>query len=407
MDDRIVVTGMGVISSLGMHLSEFQTALFDGKNGVSKLTLFDPESVTNNIAAEICGYEAHHFFSEKELPFFDRYAQFALISAREAVSHANLNFTDNDLAARTAILFGTGVGGQETQDKGYQRLYLDKAKRLHPFTVPKLIPSSAASLISLEFGVTGPAMGITSACSSSGHAVVQAAMMLEKGLVDVAIVGGAEAPITFGCVKAWEGMRVLAKDCCRPFSNKRGGTILGEGAASLILERAGHAELRNAPIIAELAGYGMSSDAHHAVQPSVDGPASAMQSALLNAELEPKDIQYINAHGTGTNQNDSVETSAIHKTFGDHAPALAVSSTKSMHGHTLGAASSIEAVATLCALQQQHAPATINYLEPDPTCDLDYVPNSARAMDIKYALSNSFAFGGLNVSLIFRGVSTL
>ncbi|MFT7561628.1 MAG: nodulation protein E [Flavobacteriales bacterium] len=401
MNTTVVVTGMGVISGLGLNSQSFQTALFDGVDSVADLNLFDPDRVKSRRVAQAWGYLPEEYFSEKELPFYDRYAQFAVISAREAIAQAGLVFRDTPLADRSAILFGTGVGGQDTQDYTYQRLYLEGAARLHPFTTPKLIPSSAASLISLDSGITGPVMGITSACSSSGHAVAQAVMMLKSDIIDVAIVGGAEAPITFGGVKAWEGMRVLAKDCCRPFSSKRGGTILGEGGASLVLETLEHAQERGANILAEVVGVGMSSDAFHAVQPSVTGPTAAMRNALKNAKLQASSIDYINAHGTGTNQNDSTETAAIRAVFGTHADTLAVSSSKSMHAHTLGAASAIEAVATICALQAQIAPATINYQSPDPLCDLDYVTNHARPMPIAYALSNSFAFGGLNVSLIF------
>ena len=402
MINPIVVTGLGVVSGLGIGVASFRQGLFSGKDAVSTLSLFDPESVKSNRVAQVQAYRAEDFFTEKQLPFYDRYAQFAAISAREAVVNAGLDFTQGDLAERTGILFGTGVGGQDTQDQGYQKLYLENSPRLHPFTVPKLIPSSAASLISLEFGIRGPAIGITSACSSSGHAIAQAALMLQAGEIDVALVGGAEAPITFGCIKAWEGMRVLAKDCCRPFSLNRGGTILGEGAATLILEKRDHAIARGANILAELAGYGMSSDAFHAVQPSVEGPTAAMKNALKKAGLSIQDIQYINAHGTGTSQNDPTETAAIKTVFGDQARKIAISSTKSMHAHTLGAASALEAVASIMALQEQTAPPTINYLEADPLCDLDYVPNQARPMKINYALSNSFAFGGLNVSLIFK-----
>jgi nodulation protein E len=402
MINPIVVTGLGVVSGLGIGVASFRQGLFSGKDAVSTLSLFDPESVKSNRVAQVQAYRAEDFFTEKQLPFYDRYAQFAAISAREAVANADLDFTQGDLAERTGILFGTGVGGQDTQDQGYQKLYLENSPRLHPFTVPKLIPSSAASLISLEFGIRGPSIGITSACSSSGHAIAQAALMLQAGEIDLALVGGAEAPITFGCIKAWEGMRVLAKDCCRPFSLNRGGTILGEGAATLILERRDHAIARGATILAELAGYGMSSDAFHAVQPSVEGPTAAMKNALKKAGLSIQDIQYINAHGTGTSQNDPTETAAIKTVFGDQARKIAISSTKSMHAHTLGAASALEAVASIMALQEQTAPPTINYLETDPLCDLDYVPNQARPMKINYALSNSFAFGGLNVSLVFK-----
>ena len=397
---RIVVTGMGCISALGHNVEEFQRQLLGGINGVSNISLFDCNSFQAKVAAEVKDYSPENHFSDKKLSFLDRFAQFALLSTREAVKQARLDFTGK-LSESSAVLFGTGIGGQETQDQGFYRLYAENKRQLHPFTVPKLIPSSAASHISIEFNITGPVIGTTSACSSSGHAIIIGCMMLQSNQADVVISGGAEAPISFGCIKAWESMRVLAKDCCRPFSANRGGTVLGEGAATLVLETLDHAQARGATIIAEVLGYGMSSDASHIVQPTVDGPTKAMSNALQHAKLLPGDVQYINAHGSGTAQNDPTETQAIHNVFGQHATSLAVSSTKSMHGHTLGAASALEAIATIIALKNQKAPATINYLGLDPKCDLDYVPNEARDMSIQNALCNSFAFGGLNVSLAF------
>ncbi len=403
---RIVITGMGCISALGNNVNDFQRQLFRGTNGVADISLFDCNNFQAKVAAEIKNYIPKNHFSDKQLPFLDRFAQFALLSAREAVKQANLSFA-GELSESSAVLFGTGVGGQETQDQGFHRLYAENKKQLHPFTVPKLIPSSAASHISIEFNITGPVIGTTSACASSGHAIIIACMMLQSNQANVVIAGGAEAPISFGCVKAWESMRVLAKDCCRPFSVNRGGTVLGEGAATLVLETLEHAEARGATIIAEVLGYGMSSDAGHIVQPSVAGPTKAMVNALQHASLLPGDVQYINAHGSGTAQNDPTETEAIHNVFGRHAASLAISSTKSMHGHTLGAATALESIVTILALQNQKAPATINYLGRDPKCDLDYIPNEARAMLIQNALCNSFAFGGLNVSLAFSRPSEL
>jgi len=397
---RIVVTGMGSISALGQNVNEFQRQLLGGINGVRDISLFDSNNLQSKVAAEVKDYSPKNHFADKELSFLDRFAQFALISAREAVEQANLDFTGK-LSESSAVIFGTGVGGQETQDQGFYRLYAENKKQVHPFTVPKLIPSSAASHISIEFNITGPVMGTTSACSSSGHAIIIGCMMLQSNQADVVISGGAEAPISFGCMKAWESMRVLAKDCCRPFSANRGGTVLGEGAATLVLETLEHAQARGATIIAEVLGYGMSSDASHVVQPTVEGPTKAMSYALQHAKLQASEVQYINAHGSGTAQNDSTETQAIHNTFGQYASSLAVSSTKSMHGHVLGAATALESVATIIALENQIAPATINYLGLDPKCDLDFVPNAAREMAIENALCNSFAFGGLNVSLVF------
>ncbi len=261
--------------------------------------------------------------------------------------------------------------------------------------------SAAVSHISMDLGAKGPAFGTVSACSSAGHALAMACMLLQTGQADAAISGGSEAPLSYGAVKAWIELRVMARDTCRPFSDKRGGMVLGEGAGTLVLETLEHAQGRGAPVLAELAGVGMSSDAYKLVQPDITGMERAMAGALRSADLEPGAIEYLNAHGTGTAQNDPTETAAIRSVFGAHADRLAVSSTKSMHGHALGAAAALEAIASVLAIEAQTAPPTIGYLGPDPGCDLDYVPNEARPTEISAALSNSFAFGGLNCSLVF------
>ncbi len=398
---RVAVTGVGCITALGDNYQQFSKNVLEGYCGVAPVTLFDKSLVISQQVAEVKNFIVeNHFDVRKQLPFLDRFAQFALVSAREAVSHAGL--TDQVLSESSSVVYGTGIGGQTTQDEGYWRLYGEKAKRLPPFTVPKLVPSSAASHISIDMGITGPSFGVTSSCASAGHALCVGVMMLNSGQCDVAICGGSEAPINVGTVKAWEGMRVLSNDQCRPFSAGRGGVILGEGAATLILETYEHAEKRGATILAELVGFGMSSDANHVVAPIVHGPASAMSKALDNAGIVPEKIDYINAHGSGTQQNDVTETAAIHSVFGKHATNLAISSTKAMHGHTLGAASGVEAAACLSALEHQVAPPTVNFQSADPECDLNYVVNCAQPMKVEYVMNNSFAFGGLNTSIIFR-----
>jgi nodulation protein E len=398
---RVVVTGMGCISALGHTQAEFSRKILEGANGISPITLFDTADFQAKIAAEVKDYNEHDLFPEKQLSQIDRFTQFALLATREAVSDASLDF-NGSLSERTAVVYGTGVGGQTTQDTNYHRLYALGEKRIHPFTVPKLMPSAGASWITMDLGITGPAFATTSACASAGHAIGVALLMLRSGMADVALTGGSEACITYGTIKAWERLRVLAKDTCRPFCRRRGGLVIGEGAGTLILETLEHAQARGAHIYAELAGFGMSSDASNLIQPLAEGAARAMQGALDDSALEPEEIQYINAHGTGTAQNDPTETRAIKAVFGSHAEQLAVSSTKSMHGHTLGATAALEAIAAITALHEQTAPPTMNYLEPDPQCDLDYVPNKARSMSITAALSNSFAFGGLNTVLAFR-----
>ncbi len=398
---RIVVTGMGCISSLGHNRSEFTSKLMQGGNGIAPITLFNTEGFRVKVAAEVKDYDEHAQFPEKQLTKLDRFAQFALLASREAVNDAGLKF-EGPLAERTAVVHGTGVGGQTTQEMGYHRVYAENAKRLHPYTVPKLIPSAGASWISMDLGIKGPTFSTTSACSSASHAIGMGLLMLRSGMIDVAVTGGSEALITLATIKAWEGLRVMAKDTCRPFSLNRSGMVIGEGAGTLVLETLEHARTRGARIYAELKGYGMSSDAYDMLQPLADGAIRSMRTALKDAEVTPESIDYINAHGTGTIQNDQSESQAINTVFERHAKQVAVSSTKSMHGHALGAAAALEAIATIMSIQEQTAPPTMNYLGLDPQCDLDYVPNAPRPMPITTAMSNSFAFGGLNTTLVFQ-----
>ena len=328
-----------------------------------------------------------------------------MIAAREAIAAAGIEWTP-ELRESTAIVTGSCVGGQTTEDEGFVNLYRNNIPRVNPFTIPRTMENAAASRISLETGVVGPTYTISTACSSSNHAIGQAFWMVRSGAAAMAITGGSEAVFSLGFLKAWEAMRVVSPDTCRPFSKDRRGLILGEGAAMLVLEPLDAARARGAPIIGEIVGFGMSSDAFHITQPSPDGAARAMRAALSDAGIEPSQIGYINAHGTATLANDATETAAIRKVFLAHADRLAVSSTKSMHGHTLGAAGAIEAAATLLALRHGILPPTANFTEPDPACDLDVIPNTARPAAVEFALSNSFAFGGLNAVLAFRRVET-
>jgi nodulation protein E len=398
---EVVITGLGCLSALGHDRPTFAAGLLGGICGIGPITAFDPGSGGIRIAAEVPGYAPAAHFDRVRLGQLDRFAQFAILSAREAVAHAGL-VLDADLASRTAVVHGTGIGGQTTQDESYRLLYGENAKRLHPYTVPRLMPSAGPSQISMDLGITGPVFGTVSACASSSHAIAMGALLLRSGLADVALVGGAEACITPGSLRGWEGLRVMAHDTCRPFSARRGGMVLGEGAGTLVLETRDHARGRGAPILASLAGIGMTADAGNLIQPDVAGMARAIRAALADAGLDPADVPYINAHGTGTALNDPGETRAIRDVFGPSADALAVSSTKSMIGHTLGAGGALEAIATIIALQTGIAPPTLGWLGPDPQCDLDYVPHTARPLPIPAALSHSFAFGGLNVVLAFR-----
>ncbi len=403
--ESVVITGLGCITSIGQNVEEFSKRLFSDEhtNSFREISLFDTARLTHKVAAEVVEYDETAHFSAAEIKQIDRYSQFALIATDEAVQQSGLD-EFRQLDQCVAVIYGTGVGGQSTTERSYQQLLVEGKQRAHPFTVPKLIPSSATSQISMKYGVTGPACATTSACSSSGHAIATAAMMIRSGMIDVAIVGGSEACITEGNFLAWEGLRVLAKDNCRPFSADRAGLIIGEGAGTLILEAESFAKQRNANILARLAGIGMSSDAHNLVQPDVNGAAKAMQACLADANLTQKDVQYINAHGSGTKQNDQTESAAIRQVFGEHADRLLVSSTKSQHGHVLGAGSAIEAIATIQGMKENMVPATRNFSQEDPACDLDYVVNQPRQKIFDTAISNSFAFGGLNVSLAFKKV---
>jgi len=400
---RVVVTGMGVISGLGLDTESFWNAVSRGCSGIRPMQLVDRTLLRFQNGTEVPDYRPAAYFDDKDLGLLDRFAQFGVIAAREAVKDARVEF-DQQLRERTAIVTGSCVGGQTTEDEGFVGLYRNNTKRVNPFTIPRTMGNAAASRISLEFGIVGPTYTVSTACSSANHAIGQAFWMLRNGAVDLAIAGGSEAIFSLGFLKAWEAMRVVSPDTCRPFSKDRRGLILGEGGAMLVLETLESARARGATIYAELAGFGMSSDAHHITQPSPEGAARAMRWALQDGGIRLEQIGYINAHGTATLANDATETTAIRNVFGDHANRLAVSSTKSMHGHALGAAGAIEAVATVLALRCGTLPPTANYTTPDPTCDLDVIPNEPRKAEVEAALSNSFAFGGLNAVLAFRRV---
>ncbi len=399
---RVAVTGIGVISAIGNKVEEFWQALEAGRSGIAPLEAVDRTLLRFPNSAEVRGYTPANYFDEKDLGLIDRFAQFGVIAAREAIAAAGIEWTPQ-LRESTAIITGTCVGGQTTEDEGFVNLYRNNIPRVNPFTIPRTMGNAAASRISLETGVVGPTYTISTACSSSNHAIGQAFWMVRSGAAEIAITGGSEAFFSLGFLKAWEAMRVVSPDTCRPFSKDRRGLILGEGAAMLVLESLEAARARGAQILGEIIGFGMSSDAFHITQPSPDGAARAMRAALSDAGIQPGQIGYINAHGTATQANDAAESTAIRKVFGSHADRLAISSTKSMHGHALGAAGAIEAAATLLALRNGILPPTANFNEPDPACDLDVIPNVARPSAVEFALSNSFAFGGLNAVLAFRG----
>ncbi len=398
---RVAITGMGAICALGRNTAEFAEALRQGRSGIAPIEAADCSQLRFPNGAEVRGYSHQPYFDDRRADFMDRFAQFAVIAAREAVADAGVSWTP-ELRENAAIVTGSCVGGQSTEDIGFQEVYKLGHNRVHPLTIPKTMANAGASHISMEFGITGPSFTIATACSSAGHAIGQAFWMVRSGATDLAIAGGSEAPFSFGILKAWEAMRVVSPETCRPFSKDRRGMILGEGGAMLVLEPLEAARARGARIHAELVGFGMSADACHITQPSVEGAARAMRAALRDADLEPEQIGYINAHGTATPANDPTEVAAIRSVFGGHAERLAISSTKSMHGHALGAAAALECLAAALALRDGVLPPTANFSEPDPQCDLDVIPNHARRAQVEYALSNSFAFGGLNAVLALR-----
>ena len=398
---RVAVTGLGVICSLGENVAEVWEALREGRSGIARIQLVDTSSLRFQNGAEVRGFDPAQHFEPGRADLLDRFAQFALVAARQAVRDAGLTLTPV-LKERTAVVCGSSLGGQTTQDAGFVDLYQRNRGRVHPLTIPRTMANAGASHISMELGTTGPAFTISTACSSANHAIGQAFGMVRRGEAELAITGGSESPFSFGMLKAWEAMRVIAPDTCRPFCAERKGMILGEGGAMLVLEPLEAARARGARIHAEIVGFGMSSDAGHITQPSDTGAARAMRAALADGGLAPEQIGYINAHGTGTPTNDPAETRAIRALFGAHAARLAVSSTKSMHGHALGAAGALEAVATALALREGVLPPTANFTIADPECDLDVIPNQARRAAVECALSNSFAFGGLNAVVAFR-----
>jgi nodulation protein E len=397
---RVAVTGMGVVSSLGTGVEKFWTAIKAGENGIGPIRGFPLQDLYITIGGEVRDFDPKEQCRSKPLLLADRYSQYAGAAASQAIRQSGLQ-TPFKNGERAASIVGSGIGGLSSLEKGYEDLFAFKKKATHPLTLLRTIASSAAAHVSIDHGIRGPVFGTVSACSTAAHAIGLAFQLIRGGAVDVAAAGASEASITFGSMRAWQAMRVLSPDGCFPFSKRRNGTVLGEGAGILLLEDMDHAQARGATVLAELCGFGMTSDAADMVNPDIEGPTRAMQIALADAQLSPGDIDYLNAHGTATTANDINETRAIKKVFGAHANRLSVSSTKSMHGHCLGAGGGVEAVVCVKAMQEGFVPATTGFDEPGDECDLDYTPNEGRKREIVYAMSNSFAFGGLNAVLVF------
>jgi nodulation protein E len=397
---RVVITGLGCVSALGVGVERFWSGLVSGDTGVRPLSWpAGQDAVDVAVGAQIWGYDPSDLFPANRIPLLDRFSQFAILAASQAVADAGLT---EEAIRSAAVVLGTGCGGKETEEQTYRRLYREGRRGVHPLTIPRGMPSAAVSQVSIDLGTHGPAFSVTSACASSAHAVAQAVLLIRSGCAEVALVGGTDAPFTYGLLKAWQALRVLSPDQCRPFSNNRNGLVLGEGAGIVVLESEAHARARHGEIYAELAGFGLSSDAGHITDPSPNGAAVAMRAAMADAGLAPAGVDYINAHGTGTWTNDLSETRAIRQVFGRDADRLAVSSTKAAHGHAMGASGALELIATTLAIRNGVVPPTLNFAQPGEGCDLDYVPGRAATRVIRAALSNSFAFGGLNAVLALR-----
>ena len=398
---RVVVTGIGVVSALGNNASDFWAAVSSGRSGIGPITKIDTTDLRFKNAAEVRDFDASQHFDDKSLLWLDPFSHFGIVAAREAVADSRIKFTDA-LRDRSGVITGSCLGGKETEDNLFSDLYGAKKGRFPPTTIPRAMSNAVASHVSMEHGLTGATFTISTACSSANHAIGHAFWLVRQGTLDAAITGGSEAPLTLGHLKAWESMRVVSPDTCRPFSKDRSGMILGEGGAMFVIETLDSAITRGAKIYAEITGFGMSADAHHLTMPLVEGAAKAMRGALSDGNTTPETVGYINAHGTATQANDVMESNAIRLVFGEHADNIYVSSTKSMHGHALGAAGALEAAATVLGLHHKLLPPTANFNEPDPECGVNVIKNEAIVAELEAALSNSFAFGGLNAVLAFK-----
>jgi len=389
------------VSALGHSVGAFWSALKEGRCGIRPLDVSAPFDLKVSIGGSIPPPDPTTLVDRRRLAMLDRFSVLALVAAEQALAQAGLDLS-GEVGARTACIVGVGVAGWEAIEESYRRVFLEGAKRTNVFTVPRVMPGAPASQISMVHGVRGPVFSVSSACSSSNHAIASAVGLIRGGVADAAIVGGTEAPLVYGILKAWDALRVLAPDACRPFDKNRKGLVLAEAAGIAVLERADHAKARGAPILAEIAGVGMSADAADLVAPNLEGPTSAIRACLADAGLSPDSIDYVNAHGTGTAANDITEIKVIKSVFAERAKALSISSTKSMHGHALGASGALELIAVIEAIREGIVPPTININELDPECDLDVTPGTARERPIRAAISNAFAFGGTNAVVAVR-----
>ena len=401
--NRVVITGAGTINPLARDVASTFAAMREGLCGIGELDIPDKDRLSVQIGGQVRDWDAEALFDRQKIALYDNFTQFAVLSARQAVTQSGLNF-EGDLGWDTGVVLGTAGGGVNTWDESYRAVYADGKNRVHPFVVPRLMHNAAASHLAIEFGIRGPGFTVATACASSNHAMGLAFQMIRSGSTKVMLTGGAESMLCFGGLKAWEGLRIMSKDACRPFSRNRTGMVQGEGAAIFVFEDFDHAKARGADILAEIIGFAMTSDASDIVMPERKGAARAISGALRDARINPEDVSYINAHGTGTAANDKTECAAIRDAFGAYADKLMLSSTKSMHGHLIGGTGAVELLACIMALRDGIVAPTIGYEEADPDCDLDVVPNAARDAKVDVCLSNAFAFGGFNAVLALRRV---
>jgi len=400
---RVVITGAGTINPLGNSVAATFEAMREGRCGIGPLDIRDVDRLSIKIGGQVKDYSADDRFNRQQQALYDRFTQFTMIAAKEAIEQSGLEFA-GALAAEAGVVLGTSGGGLTTQDENYRAVYEEGKNRVHPFIVPKLMNNAAASHVSMTWNLKGPSFTVATACASSNHAMGQAFWLVRNGAARAMITGGSESMLCFGGVKAWEGLRVMSRDACRPFSANRNGMVQGEGAGVFVFEEFEHAKARGANILCEIVGFSMTSDAADIVMPSQQGAARAMSGALRDAGIDASEVAYINAHGTGTAANDKTECAAVANVFGRHADKVMISSTKSMHGHLIGGTGAVELLAVVMALKDGVVAPTIGYEEPDPECALDVVPNEAREAKVKYALSNAFAFGGLNAVLALKKI---
>lgn len=400
---RVVITGAGTVNPLGLNVPDTLAAMRNGVCGIGPLDFRDVDRLSIKIGGQVHGFDGESQYNRQKIALYDRFTQFTLAAAAEAIRQSGLEFK-GELSAKSGVVLGTAGGGVSTWDDNYRAVYAEGKNRVHPFVVPRLMNNAAASHVSMEHHLKGPSFTVSTACASSNHAMAQAFSMIRSGMAPAMVTGGSESMMCFGGVKAWEGLRVMSRDACRPFSANRNGMVQGEGAGIFVFEEYDHARARGADILCEVSGFAMSSDASDIVMPSKAGAARAIKGALDDARINPDEVGYINAHGTGTAANDKTECAAVADVFGTHADRLMISSTKSMHGHLIGGTGAVELLACIMALRDGVIAPTIGYEEPDPDCALDVVPNLARDARVTVALSNAFAFGGMNAVLALRAI---